>query len=401
MSKFVFTRHLFSCNNSHKKDGNWSRYKEPMISILGIITGLSLDKGVETSDVFVSCLIRTWITAIILYLPSAPDGPFNLYVSPFIKEKHSDFGLGLDKGNTPLYSIRQQLHVLEYFYSKLDELLKDERWRVLTDNKEKITNKIKIIIKKRKTVNIHYFSDDNTNIKDEGHGSQLYYSNINTEKCKLRDIIFDVPSGFSYKSVGGGMNNGMNRMGLINYHDTTPPLPYTFRYNNYHENGLFLFMEFIKLKKKLDVYYVVTHSKLMENFLKLLIEEKKLQTDTKVNFEDIFHNIEHTNACDLSFRLSDSTIKHAKIYTLYYTPGITSFEMYENHKAQSWFPEYDKSPCEYTNSNFKEKYKGMTVFTLTKMKNQVTRKFNNFTDWFKTKKSSGGRRPKRKRSFRR
>lgn len=391
MSKFVFTRHLFSCNNSHKKDGNWSRYKEPMISTLGIITGLSLDKGVETSEVFVSCLIRTWITAIILYLPNAPDEAFNLYISPFIKEKHSDFGLGLDKGNTPLYSIRQQLHMLEYFYNKLDELLKDERWHMLTENKENIIHKIKIIMKKRKNVVIHYFTDDITNIKDEGHGTQLYYSNINTENCISREIIFDVSSGFSYKS----MNGGMNRMGLINYHDTTPPLPYTFRYNNYHENGLFLFMEFIKLKKELRAYYVVTHSKLMKNFLKLLIEENKLQPDTKVNFEDIFHNIEHTNACDLSFHLSD-----AKIYTLYYTPGIASFEMYEKHKAQSWFPEYDKSPCEYTNSDFKKKYKKMTVSTLTKMKNQVTRKFNNFTDWFKTKKSSGGRRLKRKRSFR-
>jgi len=418
MSKFVFTRHLFSCNNSHKKDGNWSRYKEPMISSLGIITGLLLDKGVKTSDVFVSCLIRTWLTAIILYLPDAPDDQaFNLYVSPFIKEKHSDFGLGLDKGNTPLYSIRQQMHMLEYFYSELAKLRISPWLTKIGKDVKKIQDKINTILRKRKSVVIHYFSDDMTNVKDESYGTQLYYSKINIKDCSQKNIVFDLRSGFSYKSNGGSIypysvkkvesktNFKSRELGEIDYKDSVVSLPTNFRYNSYHKNGFFLFMEFIKMKIVLQTYYVVTHSKLMENFLKLLLKEKKFNAlnSSAINFEDIYHSIEQTNACDLTFQLLDSTINNAKKYMVFYTSGVPSFEKYDKYKSIEGFPNFDKTPCDYTNSTFKETYKEYVAEeapTLTKLNNQITRKFNNFTDWFKTRKS-GGKRLRRKRSFRR
>lgn len=87
----VFTRHANSCNNlKDLKHDHLHKDMEPGLSIYGIITALIRSQYIEyTSDViFVSKLVRTWMTAILLYLPNIPAGKtLNLIVSPFLTEK--------------------------------------------------------------------------------------------------------------------------------------------------------------------------------------------------------------------------------------------------------------------------------------------------------------------------
>ena len=428
---FVFTRHLFSCNNSHKEDRNWSRYKEPMLSSLGIITGLLLNKE-TTSHVFVSCLIRTWLTAIILYLPSAPVGDFNLYVSPFIKEKHSDFGFGLDKGNTPLYSIPQQVEfMLNFFFEKLgSDIFSDKKLHELGLNEFKI-NEIKDKIDKIKTrmddIVVHYFSN---NESKEYYGSRLYYSKINVENVKIHTLKIPTSSPSSMK--GGSVEKTVDtttdintdekkydkqELGSINVNDINAltNLPSTFSYNHYHVDGLFLFMRFIKSKVLLPKYYVVTHSKLMEEFLQL-ISQGILTTTTTTNLEGIIHDIHKTNACEFSFNrnkylvhgLMSKKSKSLKIvpdpnpvYNLTYTSGAPSFELFvESKKRMPDFSLFDKKPCDYSQSEHRARYKT----------NKATRRNNSHLGGRKTKnykrnhtnkcKIKQGR-LKRKRSFHR
>lgn len=77
--------------------------KDATLTVYGILTALlhsdelnlkEKNSGLTDSPntIFVSVLIRTWMTAICLYLPQCETDNFKLIISPFIKEK----GFGLD-----------------------------------------------------------------------------------------------------------------------------------------------------------------------------------------------------------------------------------------------------------------------------------------------------------------
>jgi len=72
---FYVSRHLNSCNNM-VDDVKWTnatyKFSEPPLSMWGVISGLEpykINKFREMNRVYVSCLVRTWMTAIIEYLP--------------------------------------------------------------------------------------------------------------------------------------------------------------------------------------------------------------------------------------------------------------------------------------------------------------------------------------------
>jgi hypothetical protein len=103
--QFVITRHAHSCNNLKEQKVDklsvFDRTSEhdPGITIYGMLATLlkttrlnNLETSIEkdryqSNKVYVSCLVRTWMTAIMLYLPNISEN-LELVISPFIKEKH-------------------------------------------------------------------------------------------------------------------------------------------------------------------------------------------------------------------------------------------------------------------------------------------------------------------------
>ena len=107
--KISISRHGFSFANLIKEKktllGKIEQHleKDAKLSLYGILTALlhgsdlvekELSYGMteKPQTIYVSVLIRTWMTAICLYLPHCITDGFTLVVSPFLKEE----GLGLD-----------------------------------------------------------------------------------------------------------------------------------------------------------------------------------------------------------------------------------------------------------------------------------------------------------------
>ena len=103
---FIFTRHGFSCNNATdtsgwlKKQMNiFKKVLEPHLTDYGIVKTINIGQKnaqkYHSTTVFVSCLLRTWETAVLLYLPNlGSNDNLNIIVSPFLKEKHGTFKTG-------------------------------------------------------------------------------------------------------------------------------------------------------------------------------------------------------------------------------------------------------------------------------------------------------------------
>jgi len=186
---FCISRHLNSCNNM-VDSASWTnvlyKFEEPPLSLWGIISGLALqrepykiNKFREMNRVYVSCLVRTWMTAIIEYLPYCSNGEISLIVSPYIKEADISnkfyVGQSIDKGNMPI-DVKSQIEKIKYFFLILKLVQKyikifnnknqnNDKCKKIEENIDKIlTNKTKIniifppyeTIKNRKQVKINY-----------------------------------------------------------------------------------------------------------------------------------------------------------------------------------------------------------------------------------------------------
>lgn len=96
---FQFVRHALSCNNILTSLINITRKKfEPSITNYGIVKTSEFsynDVNFKSDHVYVSNLLRTWVTAFLLY--GVNTGKLNLYISPYLKEKHGT----LKTGNYP------------------------------------------------------------------------------------------------------------------------------------------------------------------------------------------------------------------------------------------------------------------------------------------------------------
>jgi len=125
---FYISRHLNSCNNM-VDDAKWTnisyKFAEPPLSMWGIISGLALQRkllGNFKNKVYVSCLVRTWMTAIIEYFPHTTSQVLDLIVSPYIKESDLSntyyVGQTIDAGNMP-ESVAVQIEKIKYFFSFL------------------------------------------------------------------------------------------------------------------------------------------------------------------------------------------------------------------------------------------------------------------------------------------
>ena len=119
-TKIRFTRHGPSCNNI-----TWELNKtmEPLVTDGGIRRLIEFKQkdimkpipAFKSSYVYVSCLIRTWVTSVILYGLIQPtqdqDDELHLCISPFLKEHYQH---GFQTGNFPA-TIKQQLEKFKQF----------------------------------------------------------------------------------------------------------------------------------------------------------------------------------------------------------------------------------------------------------------------------------------------
>lgn len=109
--RYQFTRHIQSCNNIFSAP--W-KLTEPSATQYGILHTTEFAKNNKNETrftskrVFVSNLLRTWITAFILYginfknKNKNNDSTLELYVAPYLKEKKaSPLGFKIEKGNYP------------------------------------------------------------------------------------------------------------------------------------------------------------------------------------------------------------------------------------------------------------------------------------------------------------
>jgi hypothetical protein len=153
MTTIYLTRHAYSCanyNSDLKKNIKAHRRKDPSLTMWGVYSSLQLSEkepfNITKLDIgiYVSCLIRTWQTAVLLYNKC---NQINLIVSPFSKEEDSVSGMNED--NRP-NKIENQCVYFLYFLNiirqhikckkisiyiagegKIDFILEDE-WKLIT-----------------------------------------------------------------------------------------------------------------------------------------------------------------------------------------------------------------------------------------------------------------------------
>lgn len=245
---FYISRHLNSCNNmvDNIKWTNPSyKFSEPPLSMWGVISGLALQReplGNFQNKVYVSCLVRTWMTAIIEYLPHTSlqrnkGKSINLVVSPYIKESDLSnkyyIGQAIDKGNMPV-SVDEQIEKIKYFFSFLILIQKylemmelkpsmEENIESYSSNILKIKNNLKQILLHKNEINIIFpsfknkkqvkisleYDDFNKKLKstiNELYDDYSYFDEISKDK----DFSLELQPDFDKIQQGGNDNINYN-----------------------------------------------------------------------------------------------------------------------------------------------------------------------------------------------
>lgn len=181
---FHVTRHAFSCNNNLTRTQPLSTkiYQDPSITSWGVFQALyktshagDFYKLKGNSVVYVSELVRTWQTAILLYLPHIEEGKtLTLVVDKRLNEKKAFLVENVFKANTKHTPENQDkamivfLTFLKMYANTLDSIM-------LETNLSIQKKKIKIIIDERNTLEYGTI-EHNTDNKDFPY--QTYMTNI-------------------------------------------------------------------------------------------------------------------------------------------------------------------------------------------------------------------------------
>lgn len=227
--KINITRHGFSISNLYKETGEIFKqiqYQDPELSLYGTLSALLHSKQISENEekngfitvpykIYVSTLIRSWMTAICLYLPyfaklkeskkNLPEN-FTLIISPYIKEvDKSQFSvsMGISKDNTPNDFNIQIENILKFlnYLIKMSEHFYNNKY--LQDNLSNIVQYFKkknelIIINDNKKERIHIMMD--TGIKIDKRNK------INTNKNFNLKYISDKPAIINNIMVFNGIN---------------------------------------------------------------------------------------------------------------------------------------------------------------------------------------------------
>jgi hypothetical protein len=211
------SRHAYTFANLLKEKGRsieQTREKDTQLSLYGILTALNHGNNLVDNEtfcgleetpklVYVSVLIRTWMTAICLYLPHNTSNTFTLVVSPFLKEE------GSTPDNTP-EEFSNQIKNINIFLKYLMMLEVDD------DNINKNINNIKkffeqdgkLIIIKSKDKQTITFNNNKNNNKNNNNSPNYFNSNNSNNSNSNCDnlsfskiIIFDGIEKLNPKSI--------------------------------------------------------------------------------------------------------------------------------------------------------------------------------------------------------
>ena len=267
---FQFTRHLLSCNNII--DNPLNHHFEPSGTIYGIITAILFSNEEKNKEkyafkhVYVSNLLRTWITATLLYGANGPNGPndrLELYVCPYLKEEHKEFKIGAFKrGNYPeeisytLIKFANFLTLLRKMYGEIGTIFEEQD--KLFENG--------ILSKFRSIYPAWYENLSNEigiHIPNDGHFRFFKNGNYNnTDLSEIEDSI-----GPNTK-ITGFLTTG-NLVEFMRWFDTQE----TYK-KQYDENN--------------QVYHVVTHSNIMKKYFTNDLGIRATNV-IKLNLEGIHH----------------------------------------------------------------------------------------------------------------
>ena len=142
MTNFLITRHGESCNNVDAGANTWGKDMDPTLTIYGIVSALVFSHfnhdiyQQNVSSIMVSNLVRTWITAFLLYggktttesLFVSRLNELNLYVCPHLREVMDIVA----QGNFP----KPLFKTLERFLESLNKICE-----VITQIPDKLLNK--------------------------------------------------------------------------------------------------------------------------------------------------------------------------------------------------------------------------------------------------------------------
>ena len=236
---FQFTRHAHSCNNlvqdklgklNRKSLSLRSSERDPGLTMFGVLSCLKkaymlkhahddryIINGNDEQVVFVSCLKRTWMTAILLYAYS-PKTALTLIVSPYLKE--SDIALkypratslarrasnidvrNLDGGNLPKKfseqcgDMKEFFNGLEWLYTIAKSFKESYSVEYIKEVLDKLNGKNIIIKYKHTTFSLRL----NSKSGDISIYNQEYF-NINNRIINNRDSYKDIYSRHSQREL--------------------------------------------------------------------------------------------------------------------------------------------------------------------------------------------------------
>jgi hypothetical protein len=215
MTTIYLTRHAYSCANYNVDLNNRikaHRKRDPSITMWGIYSTLLLSEKepfivtTSTIGIYVSCLIRTWQTAVLLYHKCQT---INLIISPFAKEENS-IGI-LNEDNKPnkvenqcvyflyfLNAVRQYLNCKQITVfiagEGTIEFILDGEWKLKTemntlfDYKPKLPHTRKVHIKTIRTC-IDYIPQK---IKPAQFEEYKHHLDENIQHCLSKDGIHPI-----------------------------------------------------------------------------------------------------------------------------------------------------------------------------------------------------------------
>jgi len=308
------TRHLFSCANlkKSKKDSKGQvREQDPSLTLYGILSSEHLrlpDSSRFPTTVYVSTLVRTWQTAILLYTKQFNDQndsqrKLNLKIVPYIQEESSlsflPFSVSVD--NVP-YSFDKQREVMLSFMNNLG-LMFDEAYMKMF---------------KRTTYVIEYLYDDSKKfeISWSVDGFKISWNvydsvkKVNDKQEKLEPYKNSLSEYISY------IREEQKRV-----IDTKPVKDTTLKenskidereidtsINSYKESpNIHSFIRGVIPKEEKEKYYVVSHSSTMTTFLKGVL----------TNFKKI-----EENGWRMTLTLTHYTVEDVVVHSGFPTPSL-------------------------------------------------------------------------------
>lgn len=197
-NKNIFvTRHAYSISNffkSKKQKFKQLFENDPSLTLWGILTSLYRshilhkeeknyiidNKSNEINNIYVSILIRTWMSAVCLYLQYSSNNSFNLIISPFLKED------GFTVDNFP-NTLKKQISNFLLFLNNLKYIHNTLKTVQINQN-----SYLKKIIKNLDKIMIFFLNKNKIIIKHPNKNFTIIFSNNNFKVIENNEIYYNL-----------------------------------------------------------------------------------------------------------------------------------------------------------------------------------------------------------------